>query len=439
MSFLEGFMRARAMRDSPAFGAREAARQKRDWDMEDWRYDKGYGEELLGQGAQAAVAGQAAIPEKREAMGDMISQSLFDDQPSPQQQQTVPYSPPPATGFQGHNMGQQGGLSAPQMPPAAQTPDGLMSAGLPSLDELSATGASPSNDPMQSVLTQQGQAGIAPQAARAATGMMGDEMERRKALWRATTGMRQKDVRGYGKDLLKQNLAPPSAGNAFSQKLAMMDTPQGRAKLSQMKKMGVLGGQTINVGDKLRGIEEQSAYDDIMARNKGARTRVEGARSQSVDARRGIGELEYTLDLLDTVNTGVGEETVLAAKQLANLVGFDVDVSGIGESEALRAKLGDFVMARVAETKGAVSEREMDLFKQYSANFGNTPEGNRNILNFKKAKFERDIDVGKLIVEMQRADKSSYDIDLAIDDYVAENSILDSLKGQQDDEWEIVK
>ena len=96
-------------------------------------------------------------------------------------------------------------------------------------------------------------------------------------------------------------------------------------------------------------------------------------------------------------------------------------------------------MARVAQTKGAVSEKEMELFKQYSANFGNTPEGNKRIINFKKAKSKRDIAVGKMIVDMQRAGESSYDIDLAIDEHIAANSILDTLIDQQKDEWEIVK
>jgi len=392
-------MEARAIRTNPAYAAQQRMQQERDWEMQDRLASRNHLEGIMGQ------RGQAAIPEQSAPMGGLFDQAMFQDDAPPA---TTPYD---GTGASAQwNEDQSEGLMGAQ--PAITAQGGAM--------------------PSQDVITQQGQQAVAP------TGLFGDELDQREVAYRQQMNPLQ-DVRGYGRDLLKQNLAPPSAGNAFSQKLAMMQTPQGRQTLSQMQDMGVLGGQTINVGDKLRGVEEQAKYDDIMARNKGARTRVEAARTQASEATRGIGDIEYTLDLLNTVNTGTGAELMLAAKKLAEMTGFDVNMEEIGESEALRAKLGDFVMARVAQTKGAVSEKEMELFKQYSANFGNTPEGNKRIINFKKAKSKRDIAVGKMIVDMQRAGESSYDIDLAIDEYIAANSILDTLIDQQNDEWEIVK
>jgi hypothetical protein len=105
-------------------------------------------------------------------------------------------------------------------------------------------------------------------------------------------------------------------------------------------------------------------------------------------------------------------------------MGVKVDTDSIGRAEELMTLFGDEVMSRVGETKGAVSQKEMELFKEYSSNFGKTPEGNRAILRFKQAKLKRDIEIAKMVRKMQKNPMlTSIDIEEAIWNRVNEQDL----------------
>ncbi|MCP5012285.1 MAG: hypothetical protein GY942_20090 [Aestuariibacter sp.] len=142
------------------------------------------------------------------------------------------------------------------------------------------------------------------------------------------------------------------------------------------------------------------------------------------DGRSGIkssADYRKALSILDGVETGTFEETKLAGKKLGAALGFDVDMSNVANAEQLMTLLGDQVMARVGETKGAVSEKEMDLFTRYSANYGNTTEGNRRILQFKLEKAQRDIALAKIVRNSKG--KTSIEVEGSLWDYINENPI----------------
>lgn len=148
---------------------------------------------------------------------------------------------------------------------------------------------------------------------------------------------------------------------------------------------------TVNTyGNQLRTIDQQVELDDRLAVAKGDREYVGGIVASEDKTRNSLNRVDETLRLMDNpdVYTGMFSDQVLDAKKFGNLLGGDF--AGVAGTEALRQKMGDFVMARVAETKGAVSEREMQLFKEYSANMNNTPEANRIILGYVKDKLKRD-------------------------------------------------
>jgi hypothetical protein len=94
------------------------------------------------------------------------------------------------------------------------------------------------------------------------------------------------------------------------------------------------------------------------------------------------------IQLLDEgVRTGFGASAVQKGLQIA--AAFRIDVGDLAESEELFTILGDQVMARIAQTKGAVSNKEMELFEQYSAGPGKSPEGNKKILEYALAAAKR--------------------------------------------------
>ena len=116
-----------------------------------------------------------------------------------------------------------------------------------------------------------------------------------------------------------------------------------------------------------------------------------------------LGKLKETQALLDKVRTGFGAEAMTAAKRILPGV-------SVANEEQLQTLLGDQVMARVGETKGAVSEKEMDLFQQYSANFGKTTEGNKRIVAFAIKAAERAKKIDAVITSGLETGKSPFEI-----------------------------
>lgn len=149
-----------------------------------------------------------------------------------------------------------------------------------------------------------------------------------------------------------------------------------------------------------------------------ARGKLSGMLDLSDTAAMSMGKIDEALRLLDTVQTGTFEDSKLAVKKVASALGMDVDVDSIADAEKLRVFLGDELMSRVGETKGAVSNKEMALFEKFSANFGNTPEGNRRILEFKRAKYERDKKLGQVISDMYQEGNDSVTINRFVTDWV---------------------
>lgn len=131
--------------------------------------------------------------------------------------------------------------------------------------------------------------------------------------------------------------------------------------------------------------------------------------------------LEQTKALLDEVRTGFGAEAVTKAKRL---LGQDV-----ANAEQLQTLLGDQVMARVGQTKGAVSEKEMELFQQFSANFGKTNEGNRKIVDFAMKAAERAKKIQTAINDGFRTGKDPFTIEQEVQAIREANPITDALQG----------
>jgi len=181
----------------------------------------------------------------------------------------------------------------------------------------------------------------------------------------------------------------------------------------------------VNTGEVKLPTDQEILRGDILDRATKSRAFNNGVIA---DGRAGIkssADYRKALSILDGVETGTFEEAKLAGKKIGVALGFDVDMSKVANAEQLMTLLGDQVMARVSETKGAVSEKEMDLFTRYSANYGNTTEGNRRILQFKLEKAQRDIALAK--IARNSKGKTSIQVESALWDYINANPIGESL------------
>lgn len=219
----------------------------------------------------------------------------------------------------------------------------------------------------------------------------------------------------------------------FQRQINMMGSESGRTALNDLYAIRNQGKGTSvevnpNFAQQMRSAEDEARIADYTAVEDEARAKIGEMVQQGYTARSGLDDVEVALELLGQVKTGFGEEWKTYAMQLGNFLGLEIDQKELAQREALMARLGDEVMARVGETKGAVSEKEMELFKQYSANFGKTNLANRFLLEFKRQKFVRDIDVANRIRMMRRQGLRSSEIDAAIHDYVnGEGELADSI------------
>ena len=190
------------------------------------------------------------------------------------------------------------------------------------------------------------------------------------------------------------------------------------------------GATNITLGPDNLPLREQVLLEDAKARSDDARSVVTDVIKSGRDAVKGSADYDRALNLLDTVATGPLEEAKLAAKRYANALGMEFDADKVASAEELQVLFGNQIMSRVAETKGAVSDREMRLFQEYSANFGKTTQGNKRILQFKKEKASRDRELAKMARKMQDQGRTSIEIERAIWDYVEQNPIDDVLAEQ---------
>lgn len=187
----------------------------------------------------------------------------------------------------------------------------------------------------------------------------------------------------------------------------------------------VSGSQTSALVNQAmsRVFEQQKRSDEISdyeteIRITGAVKDVEELVDGLTDAQAAYSGVSRAIDLLDPKNgdvyTGMGGEALAWGKSLGAAFGFfEEDVKNIQE---LRVLLGDRIMARVAQTKGAVSEKEMDLFEKFSANFGNTAEANTAILKVLQNVLKRDLEVRRYAADLRKQNIPSLQLQNLIDD-----------------------
>lgn len=103
--------------------------------------------------------------------------------------------------------------------------------------------------------------------------------------------------------------------------------------------------------------------------------------------------------LSENAPTGLGAEFKAWGTRVADALGFDVDMEEVKTLEQFRVAQMDFVMDRIAGTKGAISEKEMRAFEQAGPNIANTPEGNVIISKVMRAQLEREYALNEIEAE----------------------------------------
>jgi len=182
----------------------------------------------------------------------------------------------------------------------------------------------------------------------------------------------------------------------------------------ELEKIRMTGQNTIETTDqKIRTEAASKANEEL----------IEEGRKASASATK----LKRGLELLDDpdVRTGTGANFETKVKRLGELMG--TDVSKVKKTEELQQILGDAVLARVNQTKGSISDKEMALFDTYSASMAKTPEGNKAIISALMRAQERTVEIAKMINKGRRAGKRESEIQNDVNDFMLANDIWEGI------------
>lgn len=164
---------------------------------------------------------------------------------------------------------------------------------------------------------------------------------------------------------------------------------QQNLKTGEKRRRG--SGQTINVN--------ASDGPDLLSKEQTKTFVEEGKefRDAARDAQDMLALGEEFRRLNSMVETGVLAQPELAVNQFFEAIGLGpITDQNIGAAEALQGRTLDFVMMQVAKTKGAVSNKEMNLFERGAPGLSKTPAGNAIMLNFSDKMARRQIEVNEL-------------------------------------------
>ena len=106
--------------------------------------------------------------------------------------------------------------------------------------------------------------------------------------------------------------------------------------------------------------------------------------------------------------TGSGAEAVLGLQKLADRLGFDVDTTGMGATEAMRALSNKLALGMRKAGSGVMTDKDFMVFLESVPGIKNSAEANRRMLAWTRETQKRQIALSKKIREYKRSNKSIY-------------------------------
>lgn len=174
---------------------------------------------------------------------------------------------------------------------------------------------------------------------------------------------------------------------------------------------------------ELRG-QIQQGNTDVKIRTEGAYKDNQELVVKGRDSQPAIRKIDGALKLFDEgLRTGFGAEAVAKVKRIGQALGADFgkDVSNF---EQLQPVIGAQVLSFVQQTKGSISNKEMEIFENYAASNNKTPAGNKAILGAVRKALERDVAIAKMVNDLRKEGKSEIQIQQDVNSYVLDNPII---------------
>lgn len=162
---------------------------------------------------------------------------------------------------------------------------------------------------------------------------------------------------------------------------------------------------------------------DAMEFNKEARDNSNAAIAQAEQAQQA---LQFLPETTGGLTSFINEMKILAESLNIDLPpGYQEDMANIG---AFRQLTGQFLFNAMSNTKGAITEREMKLFRQISPDIDNSRAANKLMLELYVKAGDRARRRRDLIRDLQRKDVDPRQIQIAIEDFNDANSLLNDIQ-----------
>ena len=158
-------------------------------------------------------------------------------------------------------------------------------------------------------------------------------------------------------------------------------------------------GDIVNLGEVAA---SSPNYDPNEAFKKSSATYTMGQYKDATEGNKLASGSIALLDQMDVLvqgmpESGPGADTIAKMRGWGKTLGLPVDEGKLKTAEGMRSLTMQFVMKLVSQTKGAISNKEMDAFKAASVNIGNSQAGNRLILKMAKSTTERTIHANEAV------------------------------------------
>jgi len=155
-------------------------------------------------------------------------------------------------------------------------------------------------------------------------------------------------------------------------------------------------------------------------RYKAAEARNQFVITKAAESREARAKIQVGLELLRDEDVYTGKFAGFKQWALATADAFGIKSASLPKRQVLDVLLGDFVMARVAQTKGAISEKEMALFERWAAGANKTKEANIAILEALEKIESRRIELSQEARRLRKREgvTNSIELDDALQEYM---------------------
>lgn len=261
---------------------------------------------------------------------------------------------------------------------------------LQSLEPLRQRYAAQGEDPRITQLKEQAQA--------AQQALSGFDLTSREGLLAASSRLMQMGMIPQATKLL--NAAKARSGGISSYRLGLED-------VAELYNLDLTDPEQLKKADKIfkeqkrEGLGTVSAKADISNLTSYVKDTMIPNVKKARDSKGTINRLK---GLLPKINTGAFEEVKLTGKRVLQALGVSDEAmdASIANQEAFQSQAFGRVMDYVQETKGAVSNREMDLFARAEVGLTKSKRGNALILEIAERAANTELELQKYYREWKR-------------------------------------